>query len=250
MSTTITHETPTRSTLSDALVIARTELTLITRSKAVLISATAVPLVFAASVLARRDETVAASVGMVVMVLSFFALFSIYLTTTTTIVTRRQDLFLKRLRSGETSDAAILIGLSLPPVLLFVVQSAIVLAVMSAIGVRWPDSWWWVAVMIVGLVVSSVAAAIGTAAITPNASAAQISTMPYLLVFIATLVLSPIVDNRFMDLTPGGAAVTLVREAYGADTAGTVAGAIAGFALWTALGWELARRQFRWEPRA
>jgi len=245
--TTTAGSTP--SPAAQTIAIARTELRLIARSKAVLVSATVVPLVFAAFVLARREETLQASVGMVTMVLAFFAVFTIYLTVTTTFVTRRQDLFLKRLRSGEASDAAILIGLAVPPVLLFVVQTAVVLAVMLAIGVAWPAHWWWVAVAIVGLVVSSVACAVGTTAVTPDASAAQISTMPYVIVVIATLIMAAIVENRFFDLTPGGALVTLVNEAYGATGAGSPLTAVLGLGLWTALGVELAKRRFRWEPR-
>lgn len=246
----MTTTTTPPSDLTAATTIARTELRLIARSKAVLISATAVPLVLAASVLARREETVLASVGMVTMVLTFFAMFSIYATAVTTLVTRRQELFLKRLRSGETSDAAILVGVSLPPVLLYVLQTGIVLAVMSAIGVAWPAAWWWVAVAIVGLITSSVALAVATAAVTPNASAAQISTMPWIIVVIATFVLSPLVDNSLMDLTPGGAVVTLIRSAYEVDTAGSPIGAIGGLIFWTAVGWEVAKRRFRWEPRS
>lgn len=244
----VTDRAP-QSILRQARVIARTELRLIARSKAVLVSATALPLVFAAFVLAQADTARSAAVAMIAMIAAFFALFTIYLTATTTLVTRRQDLFLKRLRSCEASDAAILLGLLTPTVLLFVVQVAIVGAVLAALGIPAPSAWWWLIAAIVGLVAACLAGAVGTAALTPNASAAQISTMPFITVVLGTLIAAPLADLQALDLTPGGAVVTLVRAAYDLDVAGSPWSALAGLALWTWLGADVARRRFRWEPR-
>lgn len=238
------------STATAARIVAGIELKLIMRSKAVLLSATAVPLIFAAFFVFQADETKAAGVGITAMLLVFFALFSVYITATTTFVTRRQDLFLKRLRSGEASDASIIAGVAIPPVLLFVAQIVVVLAAMYAVGVEFPAQWWWILVAIVGVVASSVSMAVATAALTPNASAAQISTMPYAIILLGTLIAGPIVGSRFFDLTPGGAVVTLVRLAHGMETDGSALSAVAGLALWVAIGWEIAKRRFRWEPRS
>jgi len=249
MSTTTTRPTTRSSGLRHAKVIARTELRLIARSKAVLASATAFPLLFAAFVLAQADTARNAAVGMICLIIAFFALFAIYLTATTTLVTRRQDLFLKRLRSGEASDGAILAGLLAAPLVLFVAQTAVVAVVLVALDVPAPPAPWWLAVAVVGIVASCLTAATGTAAITPNASAAQISTMPYMTVVLGSLIAAPMLDEAYLDLTPGGAVVTLVRAAYDLELAGSPAFAIAGLALWTWLGIDLTRRRFQWEPR-
>lgn len=247
---TITMTTRTSPTpMGRTRAIAMAEFRLIFRAKAVLFSATILPLVFAAFLVANRESTQNASVAMVAMVVLFFALFTIYITATTTLVTRRQDLFLKRLRSGESSDRSILAGLLVPSVLLCVGQTAVVLAVMAAIGVPLPAAPWWVAVALVGMVASSIAAATATAAITPNASAAQISSMPYLLIAMGSLVAAPLMESRWLDLTPGGAVVTLIRAAYEMPSYGSVLVATAGLAMWTYFGIDLTKRLFRWEPR-
>lgn len=232
-----------------ARVIARTELRLIARSKATLVSATAFPLMFAAFVIAQAETARNAAVGMICMVLAFFALFAVYLTATTTLVTRRQDLFLKRLRSGETSDGAILAGVLAAPLVLFLAQVAVVAGVLVALDIPAPSRPWWVLAAVVGLLASTLTAATATAALTPNASAAQISTMPYITVVLGSLVAGPLVESPYLDLTPGGAVVTLVRAAYDLELAGSPWFAIAGLALWTWVGVDLTRRNFRWEPR-
>lgn len=247
--TTDTRTATTNATARHAWVITRTELRLIVRSKAVLASATAFPLLFAAFVLAQADAARDAAVGMIAMILVFFAIFTIYITATTTLVTRRQDLFLKRLRSGEPTDTAIFSGLLLAPILLFVAQVTIVVAALVALQIAAPSRAWWLIPAVVGLVASCLTIATASAAFTPNASAAQISTMPYTMVVLGTLVASPLVESRYLDLTPGGAVVTLVRAAYDLEIAGSPWLAIAGLALWTWLGVHLTRRHFHWEPR-
>ncbi|GAA3537657.1 transport permease protein [Aeromicrobium flavum] len=250
MSATPTSPTSARrSALGAARVITRTELRLIVRSKATLVSATAFPFLFAGFVMLQAEAARNAAVGMISMILAFFALFAIYLTATTTLVTRRQDLFLKRLRSGETSDGAILAGLLGAPLVLFVAQSAVVAVVLVFLDVPGPARPWWIVLAVVGLVASTLAASTATAAITPNPSAAQISTTPYMLVVLGSLIAAPLLDHAWFDLTPGGAVVTLVRSAYELDVAGSPWFAIAGLALWTWLGVDLTRRHFRWEPR-
>lgn len=247
--TTDTRATTTSATARHARVIARTELRLIVRSKAVLASATAFPLLFAAFVLAQAESARNAAVGMIAMVLVFFAIFTVYITATTTLVTRRQDLFLKRLRSGEPTDAAVFSGLLLAPILLFVAQVLIVVAALVALQIAAPSRAWWLVPAVVGLVASCLTVATATAALTPNPSAAQISTMPYTTLVIGSLVAGPLLDSPYLDLTPGGAVVTLVRAAYDLEVSGHPWMAIAGLALWTYVGVELTRRYFRWEPR-
>lgn len=237
------------STMTGALPIATTELRLIVRNRAVLFSAVLFPLALAVWLFTQRDDTVNASIALIAMNILFFSTFTIYTTATTTIVTRREDLYLKRLRSGETSDSAILTGLVAPVVVLCAVQLVAVLAVMLALGVGWPQQPLLVLVAVAGMFAVCAAAGLLTAVVTPNASAAQISSMPFLLLVIGSFVMAPLVESRFTDLLPGGAVVTLVRAAYGAAIEGNVLVAVASLAVWSYVPLELARRYFVWEPR-
>lgn len=248
MSTATDRQAP--SAVKQASTIAKIEFKLITRSKAVLFSATAIPLLFAGFLILQREATREAGVALFSMSIVFFAMFTVYITATTTLVTRRQDLFLKRLRSGEASDTSILVGIFTTPVILCVGQALVVFVAMLAIGVVMPAAWWWIIVAFLGLVIVSITVAAGTAGLTPNPSAAQISTLPFTFVALGSLIASPMVDHRLMDLTPGGAIVTLCRLGYELHVPGSAGLAVAGLVLWSALGWELAKRTMRWEPRA
>lgn len=237
------------STTRQLTVIARNEWRLITRNKTVLLSATLMPLAVAAVIAVQGVDQPNAGVGMMAMIVGLFTVLSIYLTVTITAVSRRQDLYLKRLRSGECSDVAIFGGLVVPPAALCLAQLVVVFAILFAMGLELPSQPWWMVLAIVGAIAMNLAAAVGTAAITPNPTAAQMSTVPFFFLVIGTLIASPFVDNRFMDLTPGGALVTLARLTYEMPTPGSALTATAGLVLWTALGVEIAKRYFRWEPR-
>jgi ABC-2 type transport system permease protein len=238
------------STLTRALPIAETELRLLVRNRAVLFSASLFPLAMAAYLLTLREDTRNAGIALFSMNLAFFTTFSIYATVTTTLVARREDLYLKRLRSGESSDVAIIVGLVAPLVALCVAQLALVLAAMLALGVRMPGNPLPLLLAAVGLIAVTSTVGVLTAVLTPTSSASQISSVPFLLLVVGSLALAPQADSPLMDLTPGGAVVTLVRSAYGASVEGSVLTATLGLAVWAYAGFELARRRFVWEPRA
>lgn len=248
VSTTVSTITD-RRTWSDALSITWAELLLIRRSTAVLFSAVLFPLAMSVYVVLQREDTQQAGVAMVGALSLFFVLFTIYTTVTTTIVTRRQELYLKRLRSGEASDAAVMIGMTAPAVLLCVLQLVLVLATVFAIGVQVPPSPLPVIAALVGLVVVNVLAGVATAAVTPNASAAQISTMPFILLVLGGFIGSAVAPSTWWDFTPGGAAVTLLRTGYDLPVEGSVVSALAGLVVWVVLASDLIRRRFAWEPR-
>ncbi|RLV57467.1 hypothetical protein D9V41_02215 [Aeromicrobium phragmitis] len=238
------------STPQQMSVIALNEWRLITRNKTVLLSATLMPLAVAGMIAVQGVDQPDAGVGTSAMIIGLFTVLSIYLTVTITAVSRRQDLYLKRLRSGESGDVAIFGGLVMAPAALCLAQLFVVFAILLAMGLEVPVQPWWLVLATLGAIAMNLAAAVGTAAITPNATAAQMSTVPFFFLVIGTLFASPFVDSRFMDLTPGGALVTLARLAYEMPTPGTAVSATAGLVLWTAIGWEIAKRYFRWEPRA
>jgi ABC-2 type transport system permease protein len=60
--------------------------------------------------------------------------FSLYTTTVTTLASRRQNLFLKRLRSTAAADAHILSGLLVPATAIALVQVIAILVVLAAVA--------------------------------------------------------------------------------------------------------------------
>ena len=59
--------------------------------------------------------------------------FGLYTTAVTTLASRRQDLFLKRLRSTAASDRSILAGLVLPVAVIALIQVVAILAVFGVV---------------------------------------------------------------------------------------------------------------------
>ena len=163
----------------------------------------------------------------------------------------RRQLVLKRLRSGELSDAEILTGLLAPLYALAALQSALLLTVAVAFGAPFPDRPW---LLVSGLglgALMSAAAALATAAFTASAELAQITVAPFLFAMIASagwvLSVAPDAVSALMLATPGGALADLIREAW--DTGGRPLAAIASLLAWTVIARLVAKRNFSWEPR-
>lgn len=243
-------QTKTPGFVTQTLAIASFELRLLLRSKSTLISATLFPLALAAMIIFQRDSALSAGTTILLFSTVMFAVMTVYVSLTTTLVTRRQELYLKRLRSGEASDVAILAGMMMPILGIGLGQWVIILVASFAIGVELPVNMWFALIAVVGIYAANVAAAFATAAVTPNPSAAQISVMPFLLVVIGTMMAAGVWESQYWDLTPGGAVVTLSRLANGVETPGLWWTAAAGLVLWTYAGYWISKKTFRWEPRS
>ena len=115
------------------LSIARSELIQIFRNRAVLITSLIMPVAASAFFVYQRDVFASlGSLGYIAAVIVFtIGAFSLYATTVTTLAARRQNLFLKRLRSTAAGDAAILTGLVLPVSVISLVQVGLILAVFA-----------------------------------------------------------------------------------------------------------------------
>ncbi|MGM1065634.1 ABC transporter permease, partial [Saccharothrix sp. Mg75] len=160
--------------------------------------------------------------------------FTVYLTATTALTARRQDLYLKRLRTSAASDAVVLAGLLLPVVLLAVAQTALLLGVSFAAGAPWPERPGLFLLAVVGGAAMSCAVAVLTSGVTSTAEMAQITTGPYFvaLVFGSVVATAGEVDD-WVAFVPGGAVGLLVRAAWGGPT-GQVVLALVSLVLWTA----------------
>lgn len=207
----------------------------------------------------RGDVGVGATVAVVVLLIAW--LFSVYYNVLSLVVSRRDDLVLKRLRTGEVRDAELVTSLALPGVASAVLVAAVVVGVAAAFGQPVPMNLPLYAVTVVVGCLLFVAFALWTAAWTRNAEAAQMTSLPVMAITMAGLSASSYPEDvrRFVDLTPGAALDSLVRASWfglGRDGDVDMAGswAAAGEPLLVLLAWGvlatvLARRAMRWEPQ-
>ncbi|WP_036970856.1 ABC transporter permease [Promicromonospora kroppenstedtii] len=235
--------------------IARSELTQIFRNRAVLITSLIMP-VAAAAFFIRFRETFGqiGSLGYVGAVIVFtIAAFSLYATTVTTLAARRQDLFLKRLRSTAASDASILTGLVLPVTVISAVQVGVILGVFAVLSDGPAD----VPLLVLGVVATFVmmlALGLATAGITNSPEHAQVTSLPLSLGVVAVTSWVGITGTQDLTLLkrllPGGAATELIVNAWnGGAPLGDSLVLLAPTLAWVVVAVALALRMFRWEPR-
>jgi len=251
------------------LALAAAETRLLLRNRTAVMSSVLLPLAVVAAVGAITVSNggtvdgpglVASAIGVTLTFVTFYNL-------VTTFVARREELVLQRMRTGELTDAEVLLGTAVPTLLVTVVQ-----VVLVAIGVVVLGEWSAPVDIVLPLVallgggaLMVVLAAVSTS-FTRTVEAAQFTTMP--LVLTATLLsglLIPLSDfpeqvarvARFLPLTP---VIELGRlglvgetwDGHAVDTAGAWAASplpLAVLAGWLVGGAILARLVFRWAPR-
>lgn len=172
-------------------------------------------------------------------------------------VVRREELVLKRLRTGELRDAEILSGAALPAVLTGLLQCLLLIVGCAALLDLSAPSAPHLAVLglLLGLVMSAALAA-ATASWTRTGESAQVTPMPLMFAsmlgsgMFVPLELFPDRLASVCELLPLTPVVTLVRGGWTGDlSAGDALGALAVALAWTAVAVFAVRRRFRWEPR-
>lgn len=230
--------------------IAAAELKMLARNRVVAGGALLFPLVFGGFLYMTRDTHRAdgdlAGVQMVVMVAM-----GTYVTATTTLASRRQTLYLKRLRGAAVSDRAIIGGLVTPLVAVNVVQLAIVLGVLASADAPADPLLLILAIVIAQAMFAGLALA--TAGLSTSPEHAQYTTMPVFLAataaaiwFQATGTDGLIAVKRAL---PGGALAELVATAWNGGSLAKVPLLLAACLAWAVIGVLAARMFFRWEPR-
>ncbi|MER6105530.1 ABC transporter permease [Streptomyces sp. NPDC001832] len=254
----------TGTTMSGRLnALGRAELTLLARNRTAIFVALLVPMAMVAAMKSTLDQidlagtglTVAGAaltggIGMVLMQVVYMNLVAAY-------VARREDLVLKRLRTGEITDREILAGTALPSVALALAQTVLMVlagAVLFGLGApKRPELL--VAGLLLGVVLLTALAA-ATSAVTRTVQTAQITTLPLFLVsmvgsglFVPLEVLPDRVAS-VCEMLPLTGVMTLVRAGWlgGADGQDLLGAGLAAVA-WTVLAVFAVRRWFRWEPR-
>lgn len=247
--------------MSRMAALARAEMILLGRNKGTVFAALFVPFVLPFSVRAGAEEMDLAGAGLTLGTLvlpaaiGFSLLFAVYSALVGVFVVRREELVLKRLRTGELRDVEILGGSALPAVLGGLVQS-LLLAVGCAVllDLSAPSAPHLAVVgLLLGLVLCAALAAV-TASFTRTGESAQVTPLPIMFVSMAGLFFPlDLLPDRLAsvcELLPLTPVITLVRGGWTGDlSAGEALGAVATAVAWTVLAVFAVRRRFRWEPR-
>jgi ABC-2 type transport system permease protein len=261
---TTTRPAPAATTpLSRMTSLARAEMTLLGRTRGALVAALFAPLVLpvTTSQMAKEMDLAEAGLDTGTLVLpasvGFSLLFAVYSVLVGALVVRREELVLKRLRTGELRDVEILAGSALPAVLTGLVQ-CLVLAVACSVLLDLPvppAPHLAVVGLLLGLVMCAALAA-ATASFTRTGESAQVTPMPLMIVSMMgsgmffPLELLPDRVASVCELLPLTPVVTLVRGGWTGDLPVSEAlGAVATAVVWIVIAVFAVRRWFRWEPR-
>lgn len=249
--------------------LARWNLVLLTRNRLAFVYAVVMPLLPLLLLLTgdRGSETSGASAITTVFLVA--GLFPVYYNVLAQFVNRRDELVLKRMRTGEVRDAELVASIALPGVASALAIAVISVPVAVALGQDLPIN---LPLYLAGAVLTVVmlsAFAFWTAAWTKSAESAQLTSLPIILIVSFGPVFSsmsglPDVLRDLAELTPGSAMGELVRVGWFgldgldatkttldfADTWSAAVGPLGVMVAWTAIAVSLAKRSMRWEPRS
>ncbi|HWS38046.1 MAG TPA: ABC transporter permease [Actinoplanes sp.] len=235
--------------------IARSELVQIFRNRLVLVTGFVMPIAVSAFFVSRHEIFAQlGSLGYIAAVVLFtVGAFGLYTSTVTTLASRRQNLFLKRLRSTAASDAGILAGLVAPATVLSLVQVSGILIVLGLVAGR-PDNVGLLVLAVLTTMAMMIGLALATAGVTNSPEHAQVTTLPVSLGVIAVASWVGITGTENLELVkrllPGGAATELMLNAWNGGVALSDSLILLAPTLaWVVVAVSFAVRMFRWEPR-
>ncbi|WP_392671769.1 ABC transporter permease [Streptomyces sp. LN785] len=243
--------------------LGRAELTLLLRNRTAVFVALLVPMVMVMTMKSSLDSADLAGTGVTVAGASLSGgvgmvlIQVVYMNLVAAYVARREDLVLKRLRTGEVADREILVGTAMPSLALALAQTALMISAgASVFGLGVPRR---PALLAAGLLLGAVmltALAAATSAMTRTVQTAQLTTLPLFLVsMVGSGLFVPlgVLPDRLAsvcELLPMTGVMTLVRSGWlgGGDGAG-LSGAGLEALVWTGFAVFAVQRWFRWEPR-
>ena len=194
------------------------------RNRLTFIYAVVLPLLPLGLLLVGDNSSGGAGANAVITALMMAALFPVYANLLSQFVTRRDELVLKRLRTGESTDADIIVSLALPGLVVALITSALAVPIAVVLGQDPPINPLLYALTVVVTLLLFVAFACWTAAWTRNAEAAQLTSMPVIVLVVLGQVATAFPENvrHWTDLTPGAAITDLVRVSwFGFETGST-----------------------------
>jgi ABC-2 type transport system permease protein len=237
------------------LSIALSELVQIFRNRLVLVTGLVMPAAVSAFFLYQHEVFAAlGSLGYIAAVVTFtVGAFGLYTTMVTTLAARRQNLFLKRLRSTAAGDMGILCGLLLPIIVISLVQVAVIMAVLALVT-GGPDNILLLAAAVLSMVIMMLGLGLATAGLTNSPEHAQVTTLPISIGVITVASWVGIAGTEQLTLLkrllPGGSATELVVNAWngGVPVPDSLILLVPTLS-WVIVAVALASRIFRWEPR-
>ena len=193
-------------------------------------------------------------------------MFPVYYNLLSMFVSRRDELVLKRLRTGEVRDAELVLSMALPGFAVMLLVSLLTIGVAMANGLPFPVNPLLLLVVVLLSAATFAALALWTASWTRTAEAAQMTSMPVVVLAMVGL-LKPVFPesaHAWVALLPSAAVSDLLRVTWFGRPAelGTAerfdfwatwsqaAPALGVLAAWTLLSIWLARRAMQWEPRS
>ncbi|UQA94527.1 ABC transporter permease [Streptomyces halobius] len=243
--------------------LGRAELTLLCRNKTALFMSLVIPVALAfamkqaVSGMDLRGSGLSVGTVLLPAALGYVLLFGVYSNLTGSYVARREELVLKRLRTGEPRDLEIVAGTALPSVLMGLAQCVLLVVlggVVLDLGLPTAPH-----LLITGLVIGMltvVGFAAASSALAKSAEASQLVVLPLMMMslmgsgMVVPLEVLPDRVAGVLQLLPMSPAMELIRAGWtgGPDPAATVKLLISGL-VWAGLAVFAVHRWFRWEPR-
>lgn len=261
---TDTVSTTRTGTVARTLGLARFNMMLMARNRTTMIYGFLIPLAPLALLFAAPETTALAGVASIGITLVMALLFPGYYNLLSMFVTRRDEMVLKRLRTGEMRDVELVTSMALPGVAVILGVSVLSIPVAAAAGFDLPGN---PLLLLLGVLIACgtfAALALWTASWTKTAESAQLTSGPVMLIALAGMMAPAVPETarQWLEYLPGAAINDLVRVAWFGLEAGGGEGtvtfmqswveslpALGLLVVWAAVALVLARRSMHWEPR-
>jgi ABC-2 type transport system permease protein len=247
--------------------LVRAETTILLRNQTAVFTAVALPIIIAFAFANFSLDGISLGAMLTMVLVCTSLLFVVYYTLVASLVGRREQHTLKRLVAGEPTPIEILLAPAVPLWALMVVQSVLAVGAAAAMGAR-PTHPVALALAVVGGAAAWTALAVVSASWTRTVEAAQLTTMPLMLISILlsgfSLPLAYLpgalqVVAHWLPMTPVVDLITLAYSGTGIEGDAVVGPAafglaalrmLAPLAAWTAAALWLGMRTFRWDARS